>query len=117
MPELPFREVQVLDVDYKVQQVPHLASDTGDWAAITQRDRVIKVDPDADFPTVLIHEAFHALEHAFNLEPLEEPVIHQMAKGWSMVLRDNPDFVIWILKNLWRNDPHQLDVVGKELMA
>ena len=58
--------------------------------------KVINICDSWEWETILdtlTHEIFHAIWEFMNLpsKAKEEPVVHCLATGWTMVLHDNPD--------------------------
>lgn len=109
-------QMMVLGVNYRVKLRPHLVTDDDQWGNTVQRTHTVELDPDAEQPTVLIHEAIHTIEQSFNMEPFEEEHVHMLAKGIRCILGDNPEMVAYIVSELFRSDPITLKEIASKLL-
>ena len=51
-----------------------------------------------DARDTLLHEVIHAIDYGIQVN-LEERQVHALASGLYAVMRDNPDFVAWLMEN------------------
>jgi len=108
--------LRVMGTVYDVEVKPNLAADDGHWGETLQRNHSVRVDPDSDQPTVLVHETIHTIEQALNIEPIDEEHVHAIARGWVCILGDNPDMVVWLVQELFKDDQVTLKEVAAQLL-
>ena len=100
------KRLKILNLTYDLRWVDkqiESATDSHGFCDTSEQLIVVNAEqkPDALADTVL-HELNHALFSAFAIsgELTEERVVRLMATGLCTVLRDNPDFTKWWIKNL-----------------
>ena len=103
---LPFKRLKVVSTDYKIELLPQHECDTYSVAGTchqTPQDPKIKIarhkEPTALADTVL-HELLHACWTTMNLHDREEEErdVSALATALIAVMRDNPKFSRWLLK-------------------
>jgi len=103
---LPFKRLKVVSTDYKIELLPQHECDTYSVAGTchqTPQDPKIKIakhkEPTALADTVL-HELLHACWTTMNLDGREEEerAVSALATALIAVMRDNPKFSRWLLK-------------------
>jgi hypothetical protein len=99
-----FDRIKVLGTEWEVVEVEHLVADEEIWGDTASRTREIRLDPDADQPTTLVHEIYHTIEQALAIQLSESeddhPVAQQLAKGFVSVCIENVDFFDWFVKKV-----------------
>ena len=55
---------------------------------------------------VVVHEVLHAIFHLRKMNPRwgEERTVTEFGKGVAHVLRDNPDFMLWLVSHLLKTN-------------
>jgi|TARA_R110000772_G_scaffold218902_1_gene329491 hypothetical protein len=97
------KSIKVGPTDFSVEYVPLNEELFGDFSYITSRIRIeenLKGPPLVD---TVIHEVLHAIWKLGQLKDKkedEERAVSVMATYLTQVLRDNPEFMPWIKKNL-----------------
>tara|TARA_R110000824_G_scaffold8994_4_gene40647 strand:- start:213 stop:545 length:333 start_codon:yes stop_codon:yes gene_type:complete len=103
---LPFKRIKVVSTDYKVELLPQEECDTYSVAGVchqTPQDPKIRVakhkEPTALADTML-HEIMHACWTTMNLDAREEEerAVAALATALIAVMRDNPNFSRWLIK-------------------
>jgi len=67
--------------------------------AISLREKYASQQQEAE---TLLHEIFHAIFKVMNLrgKDTEERLVSLMSIGMAMMIRDNPDFMKWLMESL-----------------
>ena len=98
------KKIKVGGFVYSVSELDRIAARArGKWGETDRRAFKIDIDEDCPEPRrqeVLLHEVFHCIFDAWNIKPTddEERTVEALAMGILTVLKDNPDFVRWLLK-------------------
>tara|TARA_Y100001951_G_C11202667_1_gene218071 strand:- start:155 stop:469 length:315 start_codon:yes stop_codon:yes gene_type:complete len=100
------KHLKILNLTYQIRWVDRqieTATDSHGFCDTSEQLIVVNADqnPEALADTVL-HEINHALFSAFAItgEVPEERIVRLLATGVCTVLRDNPDFTKWWIKQL-----------------
>ena len=103
---LPFKRITVVSTDYKVELLPQDEAEAYSVAGTchqTPQDPKIRVarhkEPTALADTV-VHEILHACWTTMNLDAREEEerAVSALATSLIAVMRDNPKFSRWLIK-------------------
>ena len=95
VPHLP-KSIKIVGKTYAVEEIPELEEDCG---ACYDTKQLIKIA--ADLPQelsqdTLLHEVLHAIDFQMHLN-LKERHISAMASGLIAVIKENPEFVKYLL--------------------
>jgi len=98
--------LKILNLTYELRWVDRqieTATDSHGFCDTSEQLIVVNLDQKADaVADTVLHEINHALFSAFAIsgELTEERIVRLLATGLCTVLRDNPNFTKWWLKNL-----------------
>ncbi len=103
---LPFKRIKVVSTDYKVELLPQEECETysvaGTCHQIPQdpRIRIAKHKEPTAMADTMLHEVLHACWTTMNLDAREEEerAVSALATALIAVMRDNPNFSKWIIK-------------------
>ncbi len=96
--ELP-ASIRILGSPWLVKKETELLEAGEMWGCCLPASRTIYLRPDADQPTVLIHELLHAIEHAQGID-VPDSAIQLLARGLVATLADNPGLRDWLIEHL-----------------
>lgn len=54
----------------------------------------------------LVHEVIHAIVRIYGMHGTEEHDVEAMAQGWFQVIRDNPEFIIYVVEAGLEGEEH-----------
>ena len=99
----PHMIIKVGAVDIDVFSLPFDGEAFGDFNYLLMRISLDEALKGPVYVDTLIHELNHAVWAIGNLQTKdeeEERVCSVMASMWTQIFRDNPEFMVWIEKNL-----------------
>ena len=108
--KFPVDKIKVggFEFDFKYMEQNEV-DDTGSVGRFSSTFGYIKMgDEQTDCQAVdtMIHETIHAIEYVMAARPKadeEELYVDTMSSGWGMVIKDNPDMLLWMLYMYTKN--------------
>ena len=90
--------VRILGKTYKIETLPDSVAD-GEFGSCNYALQSIAYNTRLNIDEMkdtILHEMVHCLDHGMQTE-LTERQVHALSTGFYSLLKDNPDFFIWIL--------------------
>ena len=108
--DIPVSKIKIGHFFFKIEQITERESQLGNQHGHCDvENQCIRVQESLKghfLVNVLLHETIHAIHWFFNLDDNkgEEEFTELTANGILMVMRDNPEFWIWIMENTLTNE-------------
>jgi len=102
---LPFDCVKIGYVDAKVNAVKSREIEKrdnifGEWFAKNHEIDYDEAMVDGEKVNTILHEILHAIVHVWGIQfssnDTEEAIVNSMASALVTIIKDNPDFVLWM---------------------
>lgn len=96
----PPKSFDVLGTTWTVRYDADEVNDNDEWGNANTRKREVTFHPDGDHPTLFVHELFHTIEHALNLQRLSEENVQGLARGLVATLKNDRKLREWLWEAL-----------------